>query len=246
MLIRSIDEAPSCIVPQMEANDCRCLVLGIEEDAVFGQGGDGGLPLWAVSNLIVGSTRHACMLVKGRSKVRPFTVVNTPRTFCVLIDHEDLANQTFLAALAYVRPGDSMELLYMAPNRQPLGDCREDRFGMGLRVGWVAPGSAGGASASASASEEAKSFDPANVANSPGWNDQAVNQLTSHMQSLLAAAHIPGSVLVEYVEAGRTSATALCQLALKVDADVIVASKRLDIELCVDIVQESPCSVLLL
>lgn len=244
MLIRSLDDAPEGVVGSMQANGCHTLVMGLEEDAIFGEGGDGALPIWAVSNL---PFSDAVMLVKGRSKIRPFSVINTPRSFVVFVDGEQFANQAFLDALAFVRPGDSMELLFIAQSSEPLGDSRDDRFGFGRRVGWVASTATENGS-----SEESKQFgggmtvDPVNVANTPGWNDEAIAQLADHLRAMLGKARIPGNVHVLRHCDDRTVASTLCALALQLDADVLCLSRaRVPLEVCVNVVQEAPCSVLL-
>jgi hypothetical protein len=234
-LIRAVEDAPHNIVASMEANACRTLVMGLEEDAAFGEGGDGGLPLWAATSL---PEQCALLLVKGRSKVRPFTLISAPRTFCLLIDRPDLVNQRFLSTLFYVRPGDTLEVLYVASSSDPQGDCRaEDRFGLGARSGWVKHVSA--------PCEEAK-HDPVNVANAPGWNDADVELLVQQVQSLMRAAHISGDVHVERELPGRTAAQSLCAFASVHDADLVVMPKEFNLEAVVETVQEAACSVLLI
>jgi len=219
----------------MDANACRTLVMGLEEDAVFGEGGDGGLPLWAATSL---PEQFALLLVKGRSKVRPFTLISAPRTFCLLIDRQDLVNQRFLSTLFYLRPGDTLEVLYVAKSSDPQGDFRaEDRFGLGMRSGWVKHISA--------PSEETK-HDPVNVANTPGWNDADVESLVQQVQSLMRAAHISGDVHVERELRGRTVAQSLCSLASAHDADLVVLPRGYNLEGIVETVQEAACSVLLI
>lgn len=253
MLIRSLDDAPEGVVGSMQTNGCHTLVMGLEEDAVFGEGGDGALPIWAVSNL---PSTDAVMLVKGRSKIRPFSVINTPRSFVVFVDGEQFANQAFLDALAFARPGDSMEVVFIAELGEPLGDSRDDRFGFGRRVGWVAssgglPGAVADSENANGGTEESKqssglTVDPVNVANTPGWNDEAIAQLSDHLRAMLGKARIPGNVHVLRLCDDRTVASTLCALALQLDADVLCLSRaRVPLEVCVSVVQEAPCSVLL-
>lgn len=263
--LRSMEDMPHALVGAVQSADARTLVMGLEEDTLFGEGGDCGLPIWAATYFAAGGERSgessdlipastaatetdardklapvALLLVKGRSRVRPFTVVNSSRTFVVYVDSAARVNQTFLSTLTSVRPGDSVHLVYIAASREPVGHSRADRFSMGVRSGWV-----GLEPSFAAGSATGRPYDHSYQPDKPGWNDEATEQLQTHMQSLLASAKLDGEARIERLEPGRTPCQILCALLTSFDADVLVLSKRLDFEVVVDCVQEASCSVLL-
>lgn len=264
--LRSMEDMPHALVGAVQAADARTLVMGLEEDALFGEGGDCGLPIWAATYFAAGGSKEtptndgepsdataeagdardtklppvALLLVKGRSRVRPFTVVNSSRTFVVYVDSAARVNQTFLATLTSVRPGDSVHLVYIAASREPVGHSRADRFSMGVRSGWV-----GMEPRFAAGSATGQPYDHAYQPNRPGWNDEDTENLQAHMQSLLDSAKLDGEARIERLEPGSTPCQSLCALLTSLDADVLVLSKRLDFEVVVDCVQEASCSVLL-
>lgn len=233
MLLSTLQDAPDAIVGAMETNDCRTLVLGIEEDANFGYGGDGGLPMWAATNL---PSTHTLILVKGRSKVRPFTSIQCPRSFLLYIDSGDFVNPTFLSTLALVRPSDTLTIIHVAESSAPLGDSRDDRLGMGTRAGWVVEGGIKG-----------HSYDPTkSYRRCQGWNDEATTALEEHLNQLLTKSKISGTVMIERQVDGRTISQSLCGIAVRIDADAIVLRRCVDLSSIIDTVQESNCSIVLL
>ena len=142
------------IAQSLAVNQCGILVLGLEQDALFGEGGDGGVPLWAVKDVTV-----PLILAKGRSRTRSFSVISSPRTILICVKGLESLSEIFLQALMFARPGDSLVLASVVESAEPVGDGQDSRFDMGRRLGWT-----DGVEAPAGPSY-------------PGWNDASVDTL---------------------------------------------------------------------
>jgi len=223
--VQSQSQVPMHILHSLEANACRLLVLGLEDDAAFGEGSDGGVPLWAATQC-----PEPVLLAKGKSKTRPFASLSMPRNFLISIVEggADLLAENFLKSLVYFRPGDNIVIVAVVEPREPRGDGRENRFEMGTRFGWI----------NGSEAPTGPTF--------PGWNDQANEDLVAQMNDLLKKAQLTGKAIIERTSSRTTTGKTLARVARDEGIDVIVLRKKYPLEMSVEVVQEAPCSVLLI
>jgi len=227
--VDKISDITATVMDSANINESNLIVYGLEEDATFGEGGDGGVPLWLATAKEVTNT---VLLTKKSSRTRPFSAVFIPRTLLVYAD--DTTDPTALAALfmktlLYVRPGDSVILCVVVEPSDPRGDGRVERFEMGTRAGlWV-----NGVDA------------PANQPTSPGWNDQANQEMSQQMDALLIGSQVEGKYRVECSRSGATTGQTLASVVAEEQIDTVVMRRQAPREVIVESVQSCACSIMI-
>ncbi len=222
-------EIQSALLESIDLNKANIVVYGMEEDRFFGEGGDQGVPRWLATSPDV---RVHVMLTKKSSRTRPFSSVSIPRTYIIYFDdlRDTSITATFLTALLFLRPGDSVLAVAIVESPQPVGDGRVQRYEMGCRSGlWVnglAPG--------------------AGEPTMPGWNVADNERIQRDIERLLISAQVEGKCVLITNQHGGTRGQYLAALATEGQADFIVLRRRVHPEVLVDVVQAAPCSVLLL
>jgi hypothetical protein len=215
------------------------LVYGVEQDSIFGENGDGGVPQWAIfsgsgseqpqSSAVVDIP---VLLTRKASRVRPLSEVFVPRTWMVYTDDTDASQMdfAFLKSLYYIRPGDSVVVCAIVELSEPRGDARNERYEMGTRAGlWV------------------DGVDPPLVQpDCPGWNDLDNERIAQQMDTLVQSAQLEGKGVIERSMPGTTTGSILAKVCRRESVDILVMRKRVHREVVVETVTKAPSSVLML
>jgi len=225
----SVSDIQAMLLESVELNQANVMVYGLEEDRLFGEGGDGGVPRWLATSADV---QIPVLLTKKNSRTRPFPQLFIPRTWMVYIDDisPETVHITFLNSLLFVRPGDSMIVVAIVDSAQPRGDGRVERFEMGTRTGLWVDGL------------EPKEEEPCK----PGWNTAANESLRQQIEGMLLSAQVEGTCMIIPTASGRTKGQCLADLATEQQVDVLALRRKAHGEIIVETVQSAPCSVLLL
>jgi nucleotide-binding universal stress UspA family protein len=227
--VDKISDITSTIMSSANINQSNLIVYGLEGDSTFGEGGDGGVPLWLATAKDVTNT---ILLTKKSSRIRPFPSIFLPRTLLVYAD--DTKDPTSLAALfmktlLYVRPGDSIILCVVVEPSHPKGDGRVQRFEMGTRAGsWISGTDA-----------------PQNEPTSPGWNDQANKDMAQQMEALLLGSQVEGKYRIECSRDGATIGRTLASIVAEEQIDTVVMRRQAPKETIVESVQSCACSIMI-
>lgn len=236
-----VAEISSIIAQNINMHSADILVYGVEQKAVFGENGDGGIPQWAIFSGVEAETNGGnnsgvvdipVLLTKKDSRVRPLSEVFISRTWMIYADQTD-QNQldfAFLKTLYYIRPGDSVVICAIVDSSDPSGDARNERYEMGTRAGlWV------------SGAET-----PIGEPDCPGWNDIDNERVAQQMDALIQSAHLDGKGIIERNAPGVTSGATLAKMCMDEGADFLVMRKSVHREVVIEAVQSAPSSVLLL
>lgn len=227
--LNSASDIQSTLLESIELNQANIVVYGLEEDRLFGEDGDGGVPRWLATSA---DLRVPVLLTKKNSRTRPFPQSSMLRTWMVYMDdvNPDTVSVTFLNSLLYVRPGDSVIVVAIVESDQPKGDGRVERYEMGSRAGLWIDGL------------ETKEGEP----NTPGWNKAANDTLKAQIEGMLVNAQIEGACMIIPTVSGRTKGQRLAELVTEHQVDLLLVRKKAHIETIVETVQSAPCSLLLL
>ncbi len=224
--VDKISDVSAALLDSMNINNSHVVVYGLEDDRVFGEGGDGAVPLWLCTSPEV---NIPVLLTKKASRTRPFPSISIPRTFMIYTDNTDSVaiSELFMKTLLVVRPGDLVVLAAVVEPTEPRGDGRIQRFEMGARAGlWI----------------DGENV-PANQPTKPGWNDENNARIRDQMQMLLLESQIEGKVRIVNTTNGATVAQTLTHLANEDQIDIVVIRRSAPKETIVDTVQHSSCSV---
>lgn len=232
-----VKEMAELITDCIATHGADILVYGVEQDSVFGEYGDGGVPQWAIfSGLDISSSAPVVdipvMLTKKTSRVRPLSEVFVPRTWMIFVDNteESQMDFAFLKSLYYIRPGDAVVVCAIVEPSDPQGDARHERYEMGSRAGlWV------------------NGVDPQiNQPDCPGWNDIDNERIASQMDRLVQSAQLDGKGIIERTSPGSTTGDILARVCKQESIDILVMRKRVHREIIVEVVTKAPSSVLML
>ena len=228
--VPQLNDVKHCLVQAIDEHNAHVLVYGLENDRVFGEDGDGGIPKWLVTSPDVSTS---VLLTKKCSRARPFPSANITRTYMIYMDNvedEDIIRATFLKTLLFVRPGDRIILLALVSSSHPYGDGRVERLEMGTRAGmWV----------------DGVQL-PLEQPTCPNWNEATNAKISQCLQSLLITSQVEGLQRLEVRKVGSTDGALLSEYAVQEQADIIVIRKNTHIEVLVETVTSAPCSVLVL
>lgn len=210
------------IKEEIKATGSKILVLGLD-DWNLGLDSRATLLLWAAWECPI-----SVVLAKGRSKIRPFSVVNMPRIFqlCVKID-TDIDN-LIMKFTAFMRPGDFVVVVAIVETRDAKGDHRDSRFDFGKRSQWI------------------NGPKPSRPTFSLGWNDEEVSNLQISIEKILFKAQLQGKARVERLSTTRTIAQELCLIAVEESIDLLVLKTNNQRQVIVECAQESPCSIIII
>ena len=238
-----VAEISSLIAEGIDMYSADILVYGVEQKAIFGENGDGGIPQWAIFSGVDARTKGGnsnvgpvvdipVLLTKRDSRVRPLSEVFISRTWMIYADQigENQLDFAFLKTLYYIRPGDSVVICSIVDSSDPSGDARNERYEMGTRAGlWV------------SGAEP-----PTGEPDCPGWNNIDNERVARQMDALIQSAQLDGKGIIERNAPGVTSGATLARLCMEEGADFLVMRKSVHREVVIEAVQTAPCSVLLL
>lgn len=129
-----------------------------------------------------------------------------------------------------MRPGDSIVVLTIVEDRNPVGDSRDTRFGFGHKQGLWTDGPEG----------------PQNEPDCVGWNDKEVENVKSSFEEMIKNSFLDGYVGVETKAAGCSIGKAICDVAFAAAADAILIGSRNNRESVIECVRESYCSIIVI
>lgn len=205
----------------ISTTNCKKLVLGME-NCNLGLDSKATINLWAAwkCNLPV-------VFAKGRSKVRPFSMINQQKVFQVCVKNLEYLDFMMENAVEFIRPGDFILFVTVLESRESKGDWRESRYDNGIRSGW-----------NTGPICEQKSF-------ILGWNDHEIDILRNEMQSRLDRAQIPGMIRIEREKNNYTTSQILVDVAIQEQSDMIIVGYKGRKDVIIEIAQDAPCSIVI-
>jgi hypothetical protein len=180
------------------------------------------LPLWATWEY-----RGDAVFTKGISTVRSFKSAKSPRKFNVFIDSSEDPRGVFIKALKFIRSGDELLLTAIVESRDPVGDNRDSRFGVGDRYGWV--------------SGDTK---PPGGPDSVGWNDTVIVALAESLQKLITESFVNGRYRIDTVNEGLSTAQQFSQVSMEESCDFMVISEGNHRDIIVECIKDSKTSLI--
>lgn len=214
-------------------NNCDILSLGISDNNI-GEDSVAALPLWAAWKFT-----GDVVFTKGTSHVRPFSVVNSERTFLIYLDCVNNYTETYYKAMKFMRPGDAVVLLTIAKDRIPVGDNRETRFGFGNRMGWI---DSDASSRVVPDTNGSTTLEP----NKIGWNDEQVEKIQENFESMISNSYMQGTIIIERSESYKTEEQIISKVAFGNGVDAIAIRVPNNRGTVIDLVRENEKSIILL
>lgn len=201
--------------------NCKKIVLGME-DCNLGLDGKSTINLWAAWQC-----QLPVVFAKGRSKVRPFSMINHQKVFQICVKSLEYLDFMMANAVEFIRPGDLILFVTVLESRESKGDWRESRFDNGIRSNW-----------NTGPVCEQKSYHL-------GWNDHEIDILRNEMQSRLDRAQIPGIIRIEREKSNSTISQILVDVAIQEQSDMIIVGYKGRKDIIIEITQDAPCSIVI-
>lgn len=167
------------------------------------------------------------LLAKPLARTRMFSAVNSPKTIQVCIKSNDDVDYVFTKAKAFIRPGDTLILVCIVPDRDAIGDTRDTRYGIGSRTNvWMKT--------------------TAYESYPHGWNDASVNECIEYMHNLLKLGQLNGKVRVERLSKLISVSKHLCNIAFEESVDIMLMWNRKNKDVIQECAIETTCSLLII
>ena len=221
LLANSTSDVIPLTAEMIKSTNCKKIVLGFE-DCNLGLDTKTKINLWAAWECYL-----PVVFAKGRSKVRPFSMINHNKVFQVCVKSLEYLDFMMENAVEFLRPGDFILFVTVLESREPKGDWRQQRFDYGSRSGW-----------NTGPVCEQKSYHL-------GWNDHEIDILRNEMQSRLDRAQIPGTIRIERETHKNTISQVLVDVAIQEQSDMIILGYKGRKDIIIEIGQEAPCSLII-
>lgn len=168
------------------------------------------------------------VLAKGKSRMRDFNSVITPRVCQVCVKNLGELRATFLKSLVFMRPGDSLVVACVVKSKNGRADDRESRYDGGRRSGWVT-----------TTGTALPDF-------SPEYSEEYVQNLRTEINMFIEKAQVIGRVRIEEMNPLVTVGQVLCKIAQEERVDLMVLKNRVNREIITECARDAPCSVALI
>jgi hypothetical protein len=221
ILANSTNDVIPLTMELIKSTNCKKIVLGME-DCNLGLDSKSKINLWAAWECYL-----PVVFAKGRSKVRPFSMINHHKVFQVCVKSLEYLDFMMENAVEFIRPGDFILFVTVLESRESKGDWRQQRFDYGSRSGW-----------NTGPICEQKSYQL-------GWNDHEIDILRNEMQNRLDRAQIPGIIRIERESDKNTTSQILVDVAIQEQSDMIILGYKGRKDVIIDTTQDAPCSIVI-